>query len=99
MVLIVSGKKTPEGLLLVITDQEILGKIYEEGKLQLDLTQKFYQGEEKSKKEIKLLLSKSRHLHLTGKEAVALGVEFGLVNPNKILYISQVPHAEVIIEH
>ena len=59
----------------------------------------FYKGEEKNKEEVKILIPKARHLHLTGKESVAIGVEMDLVDPSKILYVNTIPHAEVVIEN
>ena len=41
----------------------------------------------------------ARHVHLTGKGAVAIGVEMELVYPEKILYVQNVPHAEVTVEN
>jgi uncharacterized protein len=96
MTFVVSEKDGPHGLLLVITDKEILGKKFEEGKVELDLTKKFYEGKERNKEEVRELISKARDLHLTGKEAVAVGVEMGLVNSERILFVKGMPHAEVV---
>ncbi|PIN87667.1 hypothetical protein COV12_02545 [Candidatus Woesearchaeota archaeon CG10_big_fil_rev_8_21_14_0_10_32_24] len=96
--MIVSQKNGPYGILLVVTDSNLIGKSFEEGKLQLDLTQDFYLGEKKTKEDIKLLLQKSRDVHFTGKESVAIGVELDLINPERILYVEGVPHAEVVLE-
>ena len=52
MVFIVSKKEGPNGLLLVVTDKEIIGKQFTEEKLQLDLSKEFYQGEEMEKEKI-----------------------------------------------
>lgn len=92
---IVSRKETGHGLLVVVTDKDILGKTFEEKKRQLDLAKKFYQGDLKSKEETKKIIVDARHVHLTGKGAVAIGVEMDLVDPEKILYVQNVPHAEV----
>ncbi len=81
-----------------MTDEDILGKVFEEGKLQLDLGNKFYQGDKKTKEEVKKIIVTARHVHLTGKVAVAIGVEMDLVNPEKILFIQKIPHAEVMVE-
>lgn len=96
MTFIVSKKEGPHGLLLIITDKDILGKIFEEGKIQLDLTKDFFKGEEKDKEEVKTLIPTARHLHLTGKESVAIGLEMDLVDTKKILWVQKVPHAEVM---
>jgi len=98
MEFIVSKKNSTNGSLLIITDKEILGKTFEEGKLQLDLSKDFYKGEEKSKEEVKKLIDTSTHLHFTGKESVAIGIEKDLIDSNKILYVQNIPHAEVLIE-
>ena len=74
---------------------ELFGKDFEEGNKQLDLTSKFYQGEEKSEEEVKTLINDAHILHLTGKEAVALGKELNLVE--KVVVIDNVPHAEVLL--
>lgn len=95
MQFIVAEKHSTHGLLLVITDEDILGKKFEEGKRQLDMAAKFYLGEKKTKEDVKKLIPKARHLHLTGKHIIAVAVELDLVNPNKILWVGGVPHAQV----
>lgn len=95
---IVSKKSSPNGLLLVVTDAELVGKKFEEGKRQLDLTLKFYLGEEKTSAEVKELMKCGYVLHLTGVRAVLLGVELELVDDSKVLVIKKVPHAEVVLE-
>src|SRR3989338_1477422 len=95
---IVAKKQSQFGLLVVITDADIIGKKFEEDRLQLDLTKKFYEGERKSKEEVKRIMLTARHLHLTGKGAVSIGVEMELVDPKKIIFIDKVPHAEIMNE-
>ena len=98
MTYIVSKKSNSEGVLLVVTDSEIIGKLFEEGKKQIDLTSEFYKWERKSKEHARELIKASRHVHLTGKQAVALGVKLGLVNPGRVLVVQGIPHATVIVE-
>ena len=95
---IVARKETPRGMLLVVTDADVLGKVFTDGKRQLDLANPFYKGEEMEKEEVKKLVLESRYLHLTGKEAVQLGVDLGFVEKKNILMIQEVPHAEVVME-
>ena len=97
MSFIVSKKFSPEGMILVITDKEIVGKKFEEGNKQLDLSNKFYSGDERNAEAIKAIIPESYILHLTGEKAVALGVELGFVNPQRIVWISNVPHAEALV--
>ena len=96
MQFIVAEKHSTHGLLLVITDEDILGKRFEEGKRQLDLSAKFYHGEQKTKEDVKTLIHKARHLHLTGKHIIAVAIELDVVHPNNILWVGGVPHAQVV---
>ncbi|MBS3123930.1 DUF424 family protein [Candidatus Woesearchaeota archaeon] len=95
--LIVSEKESQNGLILVITDIDLLGKKFEEGNRQLDLSKEFYKGTERDKEWIKKMSEKARHFHLTGKEAVALGIELELVKVENILYVQKVPHAQAVV--
>jgi hypothetical protein len=94
---IVSKKLSPEGMILVITDKEIVGKLFEEGNKQLDLSKKFYSGDERDAEAVKAIIPEAYILHLTGERAVALGTELDLVDPQRIIWISNVPHAEVLV--
>ncbi len=96
MIFVVAQKQGPHGLLLVVTDKDILGKVFTEGKKQLDLTKRFYEGEEMDKEEVKKLLEQARDVHLTGKQAVALAVELDLIEARMILWVEGVPHAEAV---
>ena len=42
------------------------------------------------------LIKGAQHLHFTGKEAVALGIELDLIDAETILYIKGIPHAETV---
>ena len=97
MKFIVSEKKGPHGALLVITDSDIIGKKFEEKNLQLDLSKGFYQGEEVSEEDVKKIITKAKDLHLTGKVIVAMALSLKFIDPNRILYINNVPHAEIVV--
>jgi len=98
MKFIVSLKPTPNGMLLVVTDSEIFGKKHEEGQKQLDLSNKFYHGEERGESEVLELFSQAYILHLTGINSVGLALKQGLIEKGKTITISGIPHAEVLLE-
>jgi len=83
--------------LIAICDTDILGKRFEEGKLQLDLTSQFYKGEEMDEQAAKKLLAGASHLNATGKKAVQLCVGLGFVAKAHVITIAGVPHAEAEI--
>ncbi len=93
---IVAKHPAANGTIVVISDQNIVGKKFLEGKRQLDLTVPFYQGKEESEQEVVELLHQGYILHLTGKAIIALAVEVGLVQAEQILFVQGVPHAQVV---
>lgn len=95
--MIVNRKETSSGILLIVTDSELIGKKFEEGKKQLDLTTKFYLGQEKTEPEIQEMFKSSYLLHLTGEKAVNLGIKAGFVDKDKVLIIKGVKHAEALV--
>ncbi len=82
--------------LLVLCDNDLLGKKFEEGKLQLNMASSFYQGEQKSEGEIEKRLPDIDMFHFVGEESVAFGVKQGLIEKEKIIFIKKVPHAQIV---
>lgn len=95
----VTHKKGPHGIIVVITDTEILGKYFSEGNRQLDLRSAFYKGEELDIAKIEVILRSGSIVHLTGKQSIALGKRLGIIEDgDKILVVEDVPHAEIVRE-
>ena len=93
--MIVKIHESPNGKILVVSDKDIIGKIFEEGKLQLDLSKQFYRGEEKKEEKIKELIEEVYIAHVTGKKSIAFFKKLELVDEDKIVVVSGIPHAEV----
>jgi hypothetical protein len=94
----VSHKKGPHGLIIIVTDTDILGKYFHENNLQLDLRSVFYKGEEMDEEKTKVLIRAGYIVHFTGTKSVDLGVRLNLIDKKNILIIQNIPHAEVITE-
>jgi len=94
---IVAEKKSAHGLLVVVTDKELLGKVFSDKDLILDLTKEFYKGVEKNAQEVKQVLEKAYVIHFTGKKSVMLGVDLGLVDNKRVLFVKNIPHAETML--
>ena len=83
-------------MILVVVDDELVGKRFEEGDLQIDLSKDFYKGEEVSEAEVVGLFRKAYIIHLVGEKAVELGIKEGYVDRNRVVKIAGVKHAEVL---
>jgi hypothetical protein len=82
-------------LAVALCDSELLGKIFEEGERQLDLTGKFFQGEEKNKEEIKELLKfykmEDACFNIIGNESCKVAIEAGLIYEKDVSNVAGIP--------
>ena len=77
-------------------DEELLGKKFTKGKIQIDVSSSFYDGERVNKITLKKYLENATIANLVGVESVKCAVEMGLVDPQFVLKIKGVPHAQMV---
>lgn len=58
------------GLVVSVCDEKYVGKIFEEGNKQLDLSSDFFEGEDSSPEEIKDILDKTNNATIVGEESI-----------------------------
>ncbi|MBD3313360.1 DUF424 family protein [Candidatus Woesearchaeota archaeon] len=97
--MIVKIHKCPDGRkVIAVCDPDVLGKKFEKGELQLDLTTDFYKGEEKDKDELLAEIRKgSCNVNIAGKKSVAFFVESKIIEEDNIIEVDGVPHAQAVI--
>jgi hypothetical protein len=88
--------KQGDDLVIGACDEELLGKRFSEGKFQINVTKKFYEGERISIKTFERFLQDATIANLVGKKTVECAIRLGLVNPECILKIKNIPHAQVV---
>ena len=86
---------TPEGEIVAICDAELLGMVFSEGKLHLDLKKhaNFYMGRKVSESEARKALLKAKNANIVGKKALAAAKKAG-IDVSGALLISGVPHLQ-----
>lgn len=94
----ISIKKYNQGsdLLIGACDEELIGKKFEDGKLQIDVSKAFYDGERISSEVLKRFLEEATIANLVGKETVKCAIDIGLVDPKCVLKIKGIPHAQMV---
>jgi hypothetical protein len=83
-------------LLVAACDCALLGKRFEEGELCLELRTAFYDGERIDRKLLLEVLALATIANLAGEETVGAAVEAGLVDPECVIRIKGVPHAQLV---
>lgn len=88
--------KQGDDLVIGACDEHLLGKKFRTGKLQIDVSRHFYDGERIDKKTLEKFLLDATIANLVGKETVSCALGLGLVHPDCILRIRGVPHAQIV---
>ena len=86
-----------EGQLLVaVCDKEIIGRKFHEGELTLKVEADFYKGSDASENEVKEALLFATIANIAGEKAIACAVECGCVDPDTVIFIEGIPHAQMV---
>jgi hypothetical protein len=83
-------------LIVAVCDKEIIGKKFQEGELTLKLEPDFYKGTDVSEKKVKEALSCATIANISGEKAIACAVECGCIDPDNVIFIEGIPHAQMI---
>ncbi len=83
-------------LVVAVCDADIIGKKFKEGNLVLKLDECFYKGDETSENDVKNALSLATIANISGENAIACAVECGCIDPDTVIYIEGIPHAQMV---
>jgi hypothetical protein len=88
--------KQGNDVLIGACDEKLIGKKFEEGKFQLNVCKEFYDGQRIDIDLFKKHLENATIANLVGKKTVECAVKLGLVDPDCILKIKGIPHAQIV---
>ena len=81
---------------VAVSDEEIIGKKFEDEKSSLFVSEGFYKGEQVNEEEARNLLVNAKSINAVGEESVKLCVKLGLIKEENILIIGGIKHAQII---
>ena len=78
-------------------DEELLGETLDEEPYCVTIKEDFFGGDlvDDEDKATSALFQRSSSLNLFGERAVALGIEAGCIDPDTVVHIKGVPHAQM----
>ncbi|WP_230972309.1 DUF424 domain-containing protein [Archaeoglobus neptunius] len=84
-------------MLVAVCDADIVGKVFREGDLKLEVKESFYGTEEFDEEEVKRALRNATIANITGSRAVDLAIKIGIIDKNRVLKIAGCPHAQMVV--
>jgi len=94
--LLLTERKTEEGLLVSVCDADVLGETFEEGELSLAVTEEFYGGDPASAEAVAASLARCDTANLVGSTAVEVAIDRGFVDEANVLDIDGTRHAQLL---
>jgi hypothetical protein len=88
--------KQGNDLLIGACDEKLIGKKFREGKFQIDVSKEFYDGKRINTEDLKRYLEDATIANLVGEITVKCAIEIGVVDPDCVIRIKGVPHAQMV---
>ena len=85
-----------ETLLVAVCDRELIGQIFTDGALTLEVSEFFYKGEIASLADVGDALENATIANIVGKRSVAHALEQGFISEDNIIIIDGMPHAQTM---
>ncbi|MFB6082097.1 MAG: DUF424 domain-containing protein [Halanaeroarchaeum sp.] len=94
--MIVTERRTDQGLLVTVCDADVLGETFEDGDVSLTVTEDFYGGEPRDEEGVVDSLARASVANLVGREVVELAMDEGYVDEQHVLEIDSTLHAQFL---
>jgi len=82
-------------VLVAVSDVGLVGRIFREGNMRLHVHEEFYGTDAADATEVVRQLSACTIANLVGVDTVTLAIQHGFVDPENVLDIEGVPHAQM----
>jgi hypothetical protein len=87
--------KNEGNVLVAACDKEVLGKTLKHGNTVIEISRAFYGGEPASEEELQKALEGAMTANLFGEKTVKCAIKCGFIDPDSVIMIDCVPHAQV----
>lgn len=94
--MILTERETDQGLLVTVCDRGLIGETFEDGEVSLTVTEEFYGGETVETDAVVESLDRASVANIVGTDAVALAIEEGFVEEDRVLEIDGTRHAQFL---
>jgi hypothetical protein len=87
--------ETEESVLVAVCDRDLIGNTYRDSGLKLEVTEEFYKGELVDADLVQTALLEATTANIVGEQSVDAAISCGAVDPESVIVISGVPHAQM----
>jgi len=81
--------------IVAICDKNLIGKKLKTKDIEINITKRFYKGDELSDEEIIKILKEAENINIIGKKSVDFAIKNKFIKKNSIIKIKGIPHAHL----
>ena len=89
-----TGARAGNRYVIAICDKDLIGKTIENKKYKINITERFYKGEEMEEDKVIKILKDANNVNIMGKKSVAIALKSGVITEKNIIKIGKVLHAQ-----
>ncbi len=82
--------------LLAACDESLLGQVYTEGEIHLDVKESFYGGDIVKNVSLKEKMREATIINLVGSDCVDVAIDMGLGSEGDVMEVQGVPHLQIV---
>jgi len=83
-------------VLVAVCDEDVYGKVFEEGEVVLDIRKEFYGDEVFTEEQVVVFLKEATIANLAGEGAVSIAIREGIIDAENVLRVCGIPHAQMV---
>jgi hypothetical protein len=97
--IVFSAREYRQGVqtILAACDEQLVGSVFEEGKLRLDVQESFYKGPSVDKETLAMMMAGCTIGNFVGESTIATAIEAGLISTDNVATVAGVPHAQMML--
>lgn len=84
-------------IVVAVCDSELVGKVFREGDLKIEVKESFYGDKDVDEEEVRRALRIATIANITGKRAVKLAIDMGIIDKENVLKIGDCWHAQMVV--
>lgn len=81
--------------IVAICDKNLIGKKLKKGDLEINITERFYKGDELSEEEILKILSEAENINIMGEKSINFAIKHKFIKKSAVITIEGIPHAHI----
>ena len=82
--------------IVALCDKELIGKIFRENDLKLEVNERFYKGDLINAEEARQLLTNFSNINIVGENSIKICRELEIVNDDSIMIVEGISYAMVL---